>query len=129
MSDRHMHITSYLYETPEAIGAFIAAARAVPGRFFYSVLPVVAENGRTIAAAFLSKDLDGISDELDMPQVTEALAGILRHDIEIVSAWEGGDRPERRSTPRERVWVVPGSKSREPIQGEVVQPARPAIGN
>jgi len=121
MSDRHMHITSFLYEEQERIDAFIAAAQAAPGRLFHHIKPVTDNNDRTIAVVFSSKDLDGISDELDMPQITESLSGILEHDIEIVSAWEGGDRPGRRSTPRERVWVVRGTESREPIRGEVVQ--------
>lgn len=119
-----MHVTSYLYETPEAIEAFIQAARAVDGDFFRSVVPIrLTPDGPIRAIALHSRDLDGISDELDMPRVAEALSGILEHDIEIVSAWEGGDRPGSRSTPRERVWLVRGreSRSRAVITGEVVR--------
>lgn len=117
-----MHITSFLYDQ-DRISAFVQAARDLPGGFFASVLPVTRDDGRTIAVAFYSKDLDNISDELDMPQVAEALSGILEHDIEIVSAWEGGDGHQewRGSRLRERVWRVPGSKSRV-IAGESVEP-------
>jgi hypothetical protein len=121
MSDRHMHITSFLHETQERVDAFIQAARELPGAFFWFVSPVVNDHGRTIAVALFSKDMDGISDEMEMPQVAEALSGILEYDIEIVSAWEGGDAPGRRSTPRERVWVVRGASSRKPLHGEIVQ--------
>src|SRR5436309_1601734 len=120
VSDRHMHITSFLYEQPEAIEEFMRVARSLPDGFFRDTEPVTvaATRGgakqRTIAVAFFSKD-DGFSDEWEMPRIAEALSGILEHDIEIVSAWEGGDSPGRRSTPRERVWLVRGSRSREPI--------------
>ena len=111
MSDRHMHITGFLRGT-DGVEEFVAAARALEGGFFAEVIPVQSAHGGVIAVAFYSKDLDGISDELDMPRVASRLSGILSHDIEIVSAW---DAPLAKSTSfrrghreRERVWVVSG---------------------
>lgn len=122
MSDRHVHVTSFLYDEPDRVEAFIEAARRVGGDFFSSVVPIRRTPDDKIRAVVLfSKDLDGISDELDMPSVAEALSGILERDVEIVSAWEGGDSGMRRSTPRERVWLVRGTSSREAIPGEIVQ--------
>jgi len=116
-----MHITSFLYDEPDRVEAFIAAARQVDGDFFSVVMPLRrTPDDQVRAVALFSKDLDGISDELDMPRIAEALSGILEHDIEIVSAWEGGDFRRERSEPRERVWLVRGTKSREPVRGEVV---------
>lgn len=119
-----MHITSFLYEQPEVIEEFMRVARSLPGGFFRDIelVTVAATRGgaeqHTIAVAFFSKD-DGFSDEWEMPRIAEALSGILEHDIEIVSAREGGDRQGR--TPRERVWPVRGTRSREPVPGEVVR--------
>lgn len=125
MSDRHMHITSFLggYEAPEAIERFVQAARALPDAFFWQVIPVINDHGNTIAVALYSKDGDGLSNETEMPAVAEALSGIFERDIEIVSAWEGGDPAPSpwRPSPRERVWLVRGTSSRETIPGEVVQ--------
>lgn len=121
MTDRHMHITSFLYDTQERIDAFAQAARDLPDGFFWLAIPVVNDHGRTIAVALFSWDMDGLNDEMQMPQVAEALSGILEYDVEIVSAWEGGDSLGRRSIPRERVWLVRGTASREPVRGEVVR--------
>jgi hypothetical protein len=93
MTDRHMHITSFLYDHEPVIERFIAAADSLG--FFGKVIPV-RWNDRIRAVAFYSKDLDGVSDELEMPQVAEKLSDILTYDVEIVSAWERGDRQRER---------------------------------
>lgn|GEM_PF-6590877 len=122
MSYRHVHVTSFLYDDPDRVEAFIDAARRVDGDFFSVVMPLRrTPDDQVRAVALFSKDLDGISDELDMPRVAEALSGILEHDIDIVSAWEGGDFRRPGAEPRERVWLVRGAKSREPVPGEVVR--------
>ncbi len=103
MSWRHTHVTSNLAtETEHDIRAFITAARAVDSDFFTFVEPVTVV-GRIVAVAMGSKDLDAISDELDMPGVAGQLAGILASDIEIVSAWDGHHHADC-----ERVWQIPG---------------------
>jgi hypothetical protein len=118
MSDRHMHITGFLRGI-DGVEQFTEAARALQGVFFAEVIPVQSANGGVIAVAFYSKDLDGISDELDMPDVAERLSGILSHDIEIVSAWDGPlAEPTsfcRGYRERERVWLVGGRRPGGPL--------------
>jgi hypothetical protein len=112
MSDRHMHITGLLYDDERVIERFINAAAALD--FFAEVVPVRLSGGRIRAVAFLSKDLDGISDELEMPDMTEKLSGILGHDVTIASAWDHPKQhEERQGTPfgheREYAWVIRGA--------------------
>lgn len=120
MSDRHCHITSFLHEDERVIGRFIAAAEATG--FFREVTPL-RRGERTWAVAFLSKDLDGISDELEMPEIAGKLAGVLADDIVIVSAWDGpaeeGTAFRRSFRDREHAWFVRGTGRH--IPGEVVR--------
>jgi len=112
MSDRHMHITSYLYEDdPDRLARFEAEAR----KHFQQVVPIglnldapgamrPEEQGRVIAFALYSKD-SGYNDLIyTLPEAAEALSGILSRDIEIVSAWEAV------SDDTQRVWPVSGGK-------------------
>jgi hypothetical protein len=94
VSDRHMHITGFLYDDAQTIERFVRAADATG--FFRDVAPVkIGESVR--AVAFHSKDLDGASDPYSMPEIAEKLSGILEHDIVIASAWElPGYHDERR---------------------------------
>ena len=103
MSDRHTHITGFLYDGEPEIAEFVAAARATG--FFSHVLPVGRESpgGETRAVVFFSKDAAGFEDEMRMPQIAERLSGILAYDTAIVSAWESDPGRER-----ERVWPVRG---------------------
>lgn len=113
-----MHITSFLYDEPDRIRAFIAAASTVNGEFFQHVMPIYRPGDNRIrAVAFFSKDADGCSDEAWMGEVAESLAGILEYDVEIVSAWE------KPSGSPQRVWPVRGRQSRAGavIPGEVVR--------
>lgn len=96
MGDQHFHITTVLIEDEDRIAAFEEAC----GQHFRSVM----RWGCTIV--LYSKDFDGISSELEMPDIMEALSGILEHDIEIVSAWEPCGRGDRE---RHRVWRVTGT--------------------
>jgi len=108
-----MHVTGYLYgQDPAAIYRFMDAAARLA--FFREVFPVRRGDGAIIAVAFYSKDLDGISDELAMPEVARRLSGILDRDIEIASAWDG-PHPDRE---REHAWLVRGRGGA--ILGEVV---------
>jgi len=124
MSDRHVHITAYLYDDERAVERFIDAARALG--FFREVVPIRLSQGadRIRAVAFFSKDLDGISDELEMPDVAERLSGILAYDVMIVSAWDGV--PYNEDPPfghkREHAWLVKG-RGRF-VSGEVVRDPR-----
>lgn len=106
MSDRHVHTTSFIYDTdPQHIEAFLKAAREVDRGFFNTVLPIrrpADSRMRVTNIVLYSSDLDGISNELAMPGIVEQLAGILDRDITIVSAWENGP------VGRECVWPVPG---------------------
>ena len=91
MSDRHMHITSYLYdEDPARVAAFEAGLR----NHFVLVQPVTISNyGKDLLIAFALYSKDGGSGDdkiCTLPRAVQALAGILTRDIEIVSAWEGG---------------------------------------
>ena len=96
-----MHVTTFIADT-DGLREFLEAARNL--RTFEFVQPVTREkDGRVIAVVFYSKDLDGISDELEMDQVAACLSGILAEDVEIVSAWESHSDRER-----DRVWKVPG---------------------
>lgn len=96
-----MHITSRIYDTA-SVGRLIQAAEQLG--FFSGVYPVHREDGVVIAVAFASKDLSGFSDEREMPEVGAALAGIVGHDIEIVSAWELSEVGEHQ----EYAVLVPG---------------------
>jgi hypothetical protein len=101
------------------VDRFIEAA--VRLGFFTEVYPVL-RGGTVVAVAFLSKDLDGISDELSMPEVCERLSGILDEDIVIASAWQHPQREAssfaRKWDERESVWLVRGRDRAVP--GEVV---------
>ena len=80
------------------VDAFVQAARDVDNQFFNTVLPIRRPgDGRITSVVLYSTDLDGISDELAMPEVVQQLAGILAYDITIVSAWEGGRTDRERS--------------------------------
>jgi hypothetical protein len=114
MSDRHMHITGFLYEEERVIEQFADAARSLG--FFDAVVPVrLHDAGPVRAVAFHSRDLDGISDELEMPEVARKLSGILKFDTVIVSAWEY----PLSHRDREHVWTVRGTgdKSSSPGSG------------
>jgi len=104
MSDRHIHVTSFIYDFhPEHVEAFLHAARTVDGGFFRHALPIRRSGDERVTSIVLySQDSDGISDELAMPRVVKQLAGIFDFDIVIVSAWEGGNAG------REYAWPVPG---------------------
>jgi hypothetical protein len=107
MSDRHMHITSYLVEDEDSTARFIAAAEATG--FFQHVVPVrFAADGPVRAVAFYSKDLDGVSDSLEMPEIAEKLAGILEYDIVIVTAYDGDAHRSESGWQPGRVWKIPG---------------------
>jgi len=113
VSDRHMHVTGYLYgQDPACIFRFIEAAARTG--LFHEVIPVRRGDGSIIAVAFYSKDLDGFSDELEMPGIARRLSGILDRDIEIASAWDS-PQPDRE---REHAWLVRGRGAA--IQGQVV---------
>lgn len=118
MSDRHIHITGMIYDDQGVIEQFIRAAEAT--NFFRFVTPVRFENGPIRAVAFYSKDLDGISDELEMEDIADKLSGILRWHVELVSAWdnpvEGGRYPDR-----ERVWLIRGRKGADPETAHAVR--------
>lgn len=116
MSDRHMHITGFLYDDEATIERFVTSALELG--FFAEVVPVRLAAGRIRAVAFYSKDFDNVSDELEMPDVAEKLSGILAYDVCIVSAWND-PRPERQ---REHAWIVRGSGRH--IRGEVIGTAR-----
>jgi hypothetical protein len=120
MSDRHMHITGFLHPHADGVDRFIETASRMD--FFAEVYPVRRADGTVIAVAFLSKDLDGISDELGMPEVCEKLSGILDEDIVIASAWQHPQREAssfaRKYDERESVWLVRGRDRAVP--GEVV---------
>jgi hypothetical protein len=112
MSDRHMHITGFLHEEERVIEQFIAAARSLG--FFQEVVPVrLGDAGRVRAVAFYSRDLDGISDELEMPEVAGKLSGILEFDTVIVSAWEY----PLSHRDREHVWTVRGAGDQSSSSG------------
>lgn len=118
-----MHVTGYLYDDERVVERFIGAAMATG--FFAEAAPIRL-SGRIRAVAFYSKDLDGISDELEMPGVAAKLSGILADDIVIASAW---DHPAEESTTfarsyrdREHVWLVRGSGRHMP--GEVIREPR-----
>jgi hypothetical protein len=111
-----MHITSRIYDTAGA-ERLIDAARHLG--FFAEIYPIRREDGTVIAVAFLSKDLNGIDDEIEMPEIAEKLSGLVDHDIEIVSAW---DHPRRRARLRQVDVFVPGRGAA--IPGEVIGQAR-----
>ena len=113
MSDRHMHITGFLYEDEKVIERFITAAQATG--FFVDVVPVRLREGKIRAVAFYSKDLAGVEDEMEMPGIAEKLSGILAGDIDIVSAWDGPGEHEVR----EHAWFIRGT--RRHVAGEVVR--------
>jgi hypothetical protein len=117
-----MHITGLLAQVG-GVDRFIEAA--VRLGFFAEVYPVL-RSGTVVAVAFLSKDLDGISDELSMPEVCERLSGILDEDIVIASAWQyprlEASSFARKYDERESVWLVRGRDRAVP--GEVVSGAR-----
>ena len=96
MSDRHMHITSYLHDRdPVRLACFEAEARK-----HFEIVQPVCYGSHVIAYALYSKD-SGYNDLIyTLPEAAEALSGILTHDIEIVSAWENG------SESAQRVWRV-----------------------
>ena len=105
MSDRHMHITSYLYEDdPGRLARFEAEAR----KHFQLVQLITigdADKQRIIAFALYSKDGGGYDDLIyTLPEAAEAMTGILAYDIEIVSAWEAV------SDDTQRVWPVRGER-------------------
>jgi hypothetical protein len=107
MSDRHIHITSFLAEDEDRVDRFIAAARETG--FFRHVAPVrFAADGPVRAVAFYSKDLDGVSDSLEMPQIARMLTGILEYDIVIVTAYDGDTHRSDGDRQPERVWKIPG---------------------
>lgn len=108
MSDRHMHITSFLYdEDPARLIIFETEARA----HFQGVYRIVRPEddpggGRVDAFVFYSRDGGGHDDlTCTLPEAAASLAGILDCDVEIVSAWEGRSLREAQ-----RVWPVPGRK-------------------
>jgi hypothetical protein len=113
-----MHITSFLAGVG-GVDQFISTAASLG--FFAEVMPVRSGTGRLLAVAFFSKDLDGISDELEMPEIAEKLSGILDRDICIASAWQF---PSRDGSPREHAWLVRGRDRAVP--GEVIR-ERPAL--
>ena len=98
-----MHVTTFFWDT-SGLPEFLEAARNLG--FFEDVQPFTREDGHVIAVVFYSKDLDGVSNLIGMPEVAEKLSGILAEDIEIVSAWE--PFPARD---RDRVWPVKGRLS------------------
>jgi hypothetical protein len=113
MSDRHMHVTSFLVEDEAAVTRFIAAAEAT--MFFQHVAPVrFAADGPVRAVAFYSKDLDGVSDSLEMPEIAEKLAGILEYDIVIVTAYDGAAHRSENDWQPERVWKIRGARAAHP---------------
>ena len=109
MSDRHVHVTSYVYDTdPERLVAFESELL----RHFRLVQRVMADPqpqyGESkpclIAWALYTKD-SGYNDLIyTLTEAAEALAGILESDIDIVSAWE------HASDGAQRVWKVPGRR-------------------
>jgi hypothetical protein len=105
MSDRHTHITQFLYDEPDKVARFIEALR----ERFEHVTPIVREgDDRPRAVAFMTSDTgDGESWIYTLPDAIEVLEGILESDVEIVSAWDGrpwGCEPQR-------VWLVRGSRT------------------
>lgn len=124
MSDRHMHVTGYLYDEERVIGQFMRAAESTG--FFFAVVPVRV-GGVLRAVALYSRDTDDCSDEIAMPEIAERLSGILRRDVMIASAWDNA--PYRHE--RQHAWLVRGTGGhvagqvvRDP--GELPGPARPA---
>lgn len=102
MSYRHMHITGFLVKVG-GVDRFIEAASRLD--FFRGVYPIRRDDGAVIAVALYSKDLDGISDELDMADECEKLSGLLDEDIVIASAWQHPDLGRSRETS----WLVRGT--------------------
>ena len=100
MGDHHMHITSVLIEDQADIDNFLTEARRV---FQYAWhVPV---QGQAWAVAMVSKDFDGESSELEMEDICTGLGGILKGDIDLVSAWENDDGTRERT----RLWHIKGS--------------------
>ena len=102
MSDRHMHITSYLHDRDSVLLArFEAEAR----KHFEIVQPVY-YGSHVIAYALYSKD-SGYNDLIyTLPEAAVALSGILTRDIEFVSAGRTSARARSGCAP---VSAVPES--------------------
>lgn len=114
MSDRHMHITGYLYDEERVIEQFVRVAEST--EFFFEVVPIrIGDNLR--AVAFYSRDTDDISDEIAMPDIAERLSGILRYDVMIVSAWDNAPYQHER----QHAWLVRGTGAH--VAGQVVRDA------
>jgi hypothetical protein len=104
VSDRHLHVTSFIYQA-DGLEEFLGVLR----KHFRTVTPIIRDTGQVIAVAFESKDLGDIGDELyTLPEAVEELSGILSDDIQIVSAWEGEEGEPPFGHERQRVWQVKG---------------------
>ncbi|MBO3745856.1 hypothetical protein J5X84_07220 [Streptosporangiaceae bacterium NEAU-GS5] len=99
MTWRHTHVTEFLYANQGDAERFLAVLR----RHFRWVHPCPSEDD-ILWITFMERDTDGFDLERKMPAILATLEGILPHDIEIVSAWEG----EIAAMPRRRIWSVRG---------------------